>query len=544
LQPLKAMVKAMSVDGFAIDAGGWKGKTVLHYLALQGGVAELSYLISLVKKIDMATDDKRTALMYACHRTDESAVKCVGLLLEGGASVRAADENGKTALMWAVEETADRAVVAEILKRKPDLDAHDKFGNTALHYCAARTRDAHLTHVIAQMLLDAGADINATNTYGHTALMLLAQNTPKACSLLVQSGAAVDVKDHAGYTVRDYANAESKKVLAELIGKATLPIGHNPKELPITATVVRDKKTLKQIEKASTLRSELVLRIQEWVAVQKGAPDVLEPWPNILLAAQLGSEAIKVGMEQVVPEEVDRMGSMLSGPFFVSKNYPMVEKGYPVVQLDLRLASLLSGKSLGDGLLQLWEIPRKMSLHVRVIPREAVNANLMQPFEVRKLCKQDKTALYPFWESDPAAGVVKMFHSYESLGFQTDDLEYELSEALEEGNTIDSIIERALQSAGLSATQKKNKSNEATKRRLAPAALIKLANRFNESLAEPSGDCNLQLFGTFPFLQYSMVSVGKNCLFTIPYGASGSAQVFFEIDSRGKVSFSTNFTTR
>ena len=513
LPALKAMVEAISRAGVAIAAGGWGGKTALHHMALREEVAELSYMITCFKNIDKTTDDQRTALMYACLRTDASAVQCVRLLLDKGASVTMADENGKTALMWAVENTADRAVVAELLKRKPDLNARDKFGNTALHYCAARTEHAHLTHVIAQMLLEAGAQINATNTYGHTALMLLAQNNPKACELLVQQGADVAVADKAGHTVYGYANAKSRKVLANLTGKMNGAGDPKLSAAPVSVRVARKKATIEQIKNAMALRDELVPKIHEWISTRsKSEQRVFQDiWAEILMAAQLGSEAIQVGMEQVIPEDVDRTSSMLSGPFFVSKKYPMVKGGYPIVQLDLRLASALNGKALGDGLLQLWEMTGQGILQVRVIPREAVLPELMQPFDAARLCDQEDTFIPTWdWDSDPTKEAVKVFHSYKSVGFQTDDMDYSYDETFKD----------------------------------APAALKKLAKKFNSSLARRKSYSDLQLFGSFETVQYSLLEVGKNCLFTIGYGADGSAQVFYDIGANGKVKFSTESATR
>lgn len=153
------------------------------------------------------------------------------------------------------------------------------------------------------------------------------------------------------------------------------------------------------------------------------------------------------------------------------------------MQLDLQLASALSGKALGNGLLQLWEIQNQSELHVRVIPRDELSADFMLKFDTKKLCKQMQTKLDTMWGSDPAKGVVAVFYTLESLGFQVDDLEDELSEV--------------------------QGSDEA------PASLIKLVERFIKSVAKQSeqpriqffetDDPMFQFFGSFARVQYSLV---------------------------------------
>ena len=52
-----------------------------------------------------------------------------------------------------------------------------------------------------QALLDAGADVNARNNYGWTALMHAArQGDPETVKLLLVKGAQVDLQDDRGWT--------------------------------------------------------------------------------------------------------------------------------------------------------------------------------------------------------------------------------------------------------------------------------------------------------------------------------------------------------
>jgi hypothetical protein len=77
--------------------------------------------------------------------------------------------------------------------------------------------------------------------------------------------------------------------------------------------------------------------------------------------------------------DVDRRKSMLAGPFFTSEEYPWPvadgKHNIPIVQIDLRDLSNLSGEGVGDGLLQLWILGDSDVGDIRVIPRDMVDSS-------------------------------------------------------------------------------------------------------------------------------------------------------------------------
>jgi len=97
---------------------------------------------------------------------------------------------------------------------------------------------------------------------------------------------------------------------------------------------------------------------------------------------EAGKPAWFFDLVEIPVAKVDRRGSMLAGPFFTSSEYPWPEANgkhdVPIVQVDLRDFSRLSGKNLGDGLLQVWMVGDSLNGDVRVIPRNVVdNAALL-----------------------------------------------------------------------------------------------------------------------------------------------------------------------
>ena len=127
---------------------------------------------------------------------------CARLLLEHGADTRPpADPGGETLLMLAanerfgalsakapvaVEETEQRAVVLLLFAHGADVNASDVNGETALMWAAAHDHAA-----VVEELLAHGAAVNATDHFGQTALILASAggNTPIVRTLMAHGTA-------------------------------------------------------------------------------------------------------------------------------------------------------------------------------------------------------------------------------------------------------------------------------------------------------------------------------------------------------------------
>ena len=68
---------------------------------------------------------------------------------------------------------------------------------------------------VIQALIDAGADVNAKEMKGSTALMIMAAgNNAKVVNFLLNAGADIFLKDNKGRTVLDYIYDDSiKKII-------------------------------------------------------------------------------------------------------------------------------------------------------------------------------------------------------------------------------------------------------------------------------------------------------------------------------------------
>jgi ankyrin repeat protein len=85
-----------------------------------------------------------------------------------------------------------------------------------LHSAAAARRDE-----VARMLIDAGADVNATQEGGYTPLHAAAQNGDvELIDLLLDRGARLDARTDKGETPADLADAANHPMLAKRLGVA------------------------------------------------------------------------------------------------------------------------------------------------------------------------------------------------------------------------------------------------------------------------------------------------------------------------------------
>ena len=122
--------------------------------------------------------------------------------------------------LWAAIRAADREAVTRLLADRSLVNGVDRYGSTPLMH-ATLYADASLMGLLIQR----GADVNAADEGGTTALMLAAGDVDKV-RLLVEHGAKVDVRSEMGRTplliAATYAgNAEAVQLLIQSGAKVT-----------------------------------------------------------------------------------------------------------------------------------------------------------------------------------------------------------------------------------------------------------------------------------------------------------------------------------
>ena len=141
-------------------------ETYILILASQNGHCDLvRQLLERGADVNAAKQNGGTALILASHKGYSDVVK---LLLEWGAEVNAAMHNGCTALM-ATCWNGHCNVVRLLLERGADVNAVKEDGETALIL-------ARFHCDVMKLLLERGAEVNAATLGGLTALILTSQN--------------------------------------------------------------------------------------------------------------------------------------------------------------------------------------------------------------------------------------------------------------------------------------------------------------------------------------------------------------------------------
>ena len=182
----------------------------------------ISALLRAGADVNAKNSDGDTALMLAAFLNQNS--KIVSVLLQAGADVNATANNGARALDGALVNPAMQNTVAYrqlaaattkhvdidlVLRTGTADDVQKAIQNHFLDAKATRSDGEPWVMVAAEYnadpgaisaLLQAGADVNAKNKDGDTALMLAAIRGPMIVSVLLKAGADVNAKNNDGET--------------------------------------------------------------------------------------------------------------------------------------------------------------------------------------------------------------------------------------------------------------------------------------------------------------------------------------------------------
>ena len=272
----QALIKLLSADAGAVNRKGPSGGTPLMYAALYGEAATVRLLLESGADPNLRNNAGATALMWAVDDAEKTR-----LLLEYGAEANARSDDGRVPLViaagrygsspvikllldhgadpsarspavtfsvatpigesaWAGDDAAFRMLVdrgADVKAAGPQalyfaiqsncvfcrdtlLQSADRnILNAAMLMTAPPRGDARAV----QMLLEHGADPNATNPAGRTILMMASSSEVfpvQTIQVLIQRGAAVDAKGPQGETALYFAKLRGETPVVAALLKA------------------------------------------------------------------------------------------------------------------------------------------------------------------------------------------------------------------------------------------------------------------------------------------------------------------------------------
>ena len=210
------------------------GDTALIVASIEGNKEIVQFLLDNGADIEAKDNSGFTALFWVVYNEDKEMAQ---FLLDNGADIEAKYDDGFTALHWSIY-SKNQEIAQFLLDNRADIEAKDDMGNTAL-FRAVYNKDKEM----AQFLLDNGADIEAKDDTGNTALLHsidyikyeliknieditneeifaipnLYDGDIEMAQLLLDNGANIEAKDNKGNTALIKASSHGNIEIAQFL---------------------------------------------------------------------------------------------------------------------------------------------------------------------------------------------------------------------------------------------------------------------------------------------------------------------------------------
>lgn len=199
--------------------------SALDLACLKGDLAMAKRLLGCIKEPSRLASAPGPLLAAAMSGSTEM----VRLLLKHGADARGRNNNGDSALMYAMF-TDSPELTAELIAAGADVNAMSNIGFTPLAAAADHNRTESI-----KLLLDHGAKLELPNNRAQTPLMYAAgTGALEAAQLLVKAGANLKAVDAKGETAISLAAASGRTAVMKLLLDAGVPMNGGSGGSPLT----------------------------------------------------------------------------------------------------------------------------------------------------------------------------------------------------------------------------------------------------------------------------------------------------------------------
>jgi len=218
-----AQVCELLIDGgAAVDTADTAYSAILTDTLLKKRYDILQYLISRGADPDYSREYGSTAMMAAAMLDD---IQGLDILLRAHASVDMRDAMGRNALFYAAESSSLKALKylvaygGDVNSMIDDEKGFDHHSSLLMYAARWGTGMYGKKQAMLTWLVDEGADVNAQNAGGETALIQCSKkNDIEMASLILKLGADPDIRDDKGKSALDHAREKGYLELAGLLG--------------------------------------------------------------------------------------------------------------------------------------------------------------------------------------------------------------------------------------------------------------------------------------------------------------------------------------
>ncbi|KAK2764578.1 hypothetical protein FQN54_009273 [Arachnomyces sp. PD_36] len=156
--------------GIDFDVSDDAGLTPLFLVAKIGDVEAASRLLEKGARVNITDKQGSTPLHHAFHNSSGPSIGMVMLLLSHGANIEAKDKEGYTALHLAIKGTGNQKLIGFLLAKRANIHAADNKGRTPLHHAILQSYFWYAD--ILGMLMDHGAAVDVKDDDGCSPLEL------------------------------------------------------------------------------------------------------------------------------------------------------------------------------------------------------------------------------------------------------------------------------------------------------------------------------------------------------------------------------------
>jgi len=185
------------------------GKTALIYASINGQSDNVEELLDNYADINIPDNNGITALMYACSMTTRPYLKYAetvfNLIHDPDLHINATDRQGMTALHYCVKaennDITKVKILEMLLEKKADPSIDDKNHYESPLFSAIKNNNEQ---IIKLLLLSGKIDINYQNNYGVSALHQASLEKVSILKLILAKNPTVDIRDVYGETPLQY----------------------------------------------------------------------------------------------------------------------------------------------------------------------------------------------------------------------------------------------------------------------------------------------------------------------------------------------------